>query len=970
MATIRPMFPMNAEVIQWCQNPKILEEQLDEVLPENLQDKGIYLLEILMPEAEFPDNVLILNDDPLTFSLTTLQYQLIKAACLVIRKTNLCLQYIEKYTPINAQPALFHALIYYGQDLIGGNPRIDPVNLFHRWMIRSKYKDINFGYEFDQSEKSTKILENLYKSLSQEYMGSVTSADPSSHSMSIDNIFQSQLAYELGEYYFSVDRRKSIEYFCKCRLESISDNENIGEYKSFCDIDEARAEKSIRILLKITTNISLQDQINHFIQHGQDYEGVFLVMFKALIENTLLNIPRDFRNNLVSKAFNKGQEKSGIKISICNALELSDLPLEEMLNSVPEQCFYYLKHNFNENIVYEIAEIFKKLYGNFPGSKMSENQRSFVSSFFKKIENEEVLRIIKKIEGFEFVQYPLEQFFDKISQFNLRYKNYKSGNLRLNDDTIINNSDDFDLLLEELSLKRPENQKFHNDSISEVNLRWAEIVDLIGQLPERNLNAENSEKVENLCIDTLKLHGIMEFRILEIISYKFMDFCRWQFLKNFFKNIRKLRFKDEYKSDKFSGHFRFCKIIISCIEILELFTNISQDITNSFDATMHQKQFDILFNMRFNEIKNIRAKVMKFFKTFFSRGVTSKETVFEVISKLVNQKWVHQIIGSMIAGYLCGQQWNRRLEQLNPGLYGPLTIIMMSSDCATKHWPERSFAKLAEVLNEKIKPIKFDISNALIQFCIELRKNNTPKYIYDLRLADLYHLQGRVSKTLRSSMDALILHSSFYMNMKNIDERIWQSYAIPQMIRCCLSKKELAAAVVLHQFIKDNITWAKKTSLVTIAINNEILQSSIFTRFIYEKKLLLYIVNTLHRRGELAKCSQIVEWLKSSMQEESPSISNNAYIITSFNNKHRESTYKSKKKVIGVDIDPNHRKIEIEELIFEFLKTFNLWIDQVDQLKDEEKQIYIITISFQFLFVFVLLYIYIDVLFLHRFLNK
>lgn len=75
------------------------------------------------------------------------------------------------------------------------------------------------------------------------------------------------------------------------------------------------------------------------------------------------------------------------------------------------------------------------------------------------------------------------------------------------------------------------------------------------------------------------------------------------------------------------------------------------------------------------------------------------------------------------------------------------------------------------------------------------------------------------------------------------------------------------------------------------------------------------------------------------MQEESPSISNNAYIITSFNNKHRESTYKSKKKVIGVDIDPNHRKIEIEELIFEFLKTFNLWIDQVDQLKVSVKSL-------------------------------
>ncbi|GBC09342.1 hypothetical protein RclHR1_08790003 [Rhizophagus clarus] len=506
MATIRPMFPMNAEVIQWCQNPKILEEQFDGVLPENLQDKGIYLLETIMPEAEFPDSVLILNDDPLTFSLTTLQYHLIKIACLVIRKTNLCLQNIEKYTPINAQPTLFHALIYYGQDLIGGDPRIDPVNLFHRWMIRSKYKDINFGYEFDQSEKSTKTLEKLYESLSQEFTGSVTSADLSSP-ISIDNIFKNQLAYELGEYYFPVDRKKSIEYLCKCRLESIPDNENIGEYISFCDIDEARVEKLIRTLLEVTTNISLQDQINHFIHHGQDYEGVFLVMLRSLIENILLNIPKDFRNNLVSDAFNSGQEKSGIKISICNALDPSNLSLEEMLNSIPEQCFHCLNHNFNENIIYEIAEIFKKLYGNFPGSKMSEKQKSFVSCLFKKIENEQVLKTIKKIEGFEFVQYPLEQFFDKISQFNLRYKNYKSGGLRLNDNTTINNSDDFDFLLEELNLKRPEIQKTRNSSVSEVNIRWSEIVDLIGQLPEKDLNVEKSKNIENLCIDILKLHG-------------------------------------------------------------------------------------------------------------------------------------------------------------------------------------------------------------------------------------------------------------------------------------------------------------------------------------------------------------------------------------------------------------------------------------------------------------------------------
>ncbi len=32
-----------------------------------------------------------------------------------------------------------------------------------------------------------------------------------------------------------------------------------------------------------------------------------------------------------------------------------------------------------------------------------------------------------------------------------------------------------------------------------------------------------------------------------------------------------------------------------------------------------------------------------------------------------------------------------------------------------------------------------------------------------------------------------------------------------------------------------------------------------------------------------------------------------------------------------MDIDPNHRKVKIEELKFEFLKTFTLWI--VEQLK-------------------------------------
>jgi len=37
-----------------------------------------------------------------------------------------------------------------------------------------------------------------------------------------------------------------------------------------------------------------------------------------------------------------------------------------------------------------------------------------------------------------------------------------------------------------------------------------------------------------------------------------------------------------------------------------------------------------------------------------------------------------------------------------------------------------------------------------------------------------------------------------------------------------------------------------------------------------------------------------------------------------------------------VDIDPNHRKVMIEELKFDFLKTFNLWIDEHSRVSLEK----------------------------------
>ena len=69
------------------------------------------------------------------------------------------------------------------------------------------------------------------------------------------------------------------------------------------------------------------------------------------------------------------------------------------MSLISEQCFCYFDDIFDENIIDEIIKIIKTLYGNFPGLKMSESQRTFVSSFFKKIDNNKVWGTIKKTEG-------------------------------------------------------------------------------------------------------------------------------------------------------------------------------------------------------------------------------------------------------------------------------------------------------------------------------------------------------------------------------------------------------------------------------------------------------------------------------------------------------------------------------------------------------------------------------------------
>ncbi|CAG8821276.1 30443_t:CDS:2, partial [Racocetra persica] len=240
MSVIRPVIPANKEVLEWCSDFSKLETyvsvfnllqqinytvinfiklKFDKVPLDRRQEVGGQKLKSLLSETEFPGPILLSSNNPITFSLSTHQFQ----------------SHIEQNVPVNVQPAVFHVLIPLGNHPYERDPRHDPVVLFHRWIIRSKYNNVNFGFEFDPYEKSIIMLENLYERLGKDIAAFITGSalqDSISPSDSIHKIFRCQLAFELGEYYFSRNREKAFSYLCKCRLEGHS-YDRTKEYKTF-----------------------------------------------------------------------------------------------------------------------------------------------------------------------------------------------------------------------------------------------------------------------------------------------------------------------------------------------------------------------------------------------------------------------------------------------------------------------------------------------------------------------------------------------------------------------------------------------------------------------------------------------------------------------------------------------------------------------------------------------------------------
>ncbi|CAJ0762130.1 7892_t:CDS:2, partial [Entrophospora sp. SA101] len=364
--------PSNQIIFEWCADLKKLDLYLNSI-NQSQSKEGVILLKTLLKKDDFPKNITCESiDDCFFFSLSTHQFQLVQAACKVILKTQLSLQIIESNTPINVQPVLFRSLLSYGRDFFGNDPQNNPIILYHRWIIRSSSNNIEFEINLDQNKKSAELLNELYSN---------------STTNSVDRLFCNQLAYELGEYYFAVDKHLAIDFLCRCLLES---DESMIDHQSFCTINQPKILPLVTSLKEVKIKFNTLNKILYF-QQNQDYEGVYILLFRLLLDKKKLDthsheeLSYSLRNNLVNEAMNLQQEHSAIKIAICNALDLD----EKMLDQIPLSCIQYLGNYFNEELLKDIIEIFKKLFGNYPGVNMSANKREFIIQLISKINNED-----------------------------------------------------------------------------------------------------------------------------------------------------------------------------------------------------------------------------------------------------------------------------------------------------------------------------------------------------------------------------------------------------------------------------------------------------------------------------------------------------------------------------------------------------------------------------------------------------
>ncbi|CAJ0633509.1 9562_t:CDS:10 [Entrophospora sp. SA101] len=419
--------PSNQIIFEWCADLKKLDLYLNSI-NQSQSKEGVILLKTLLKKDDFPKNITCESiDDCFFFSLSTHQFQLVQAACKVILKTQLSLQIIESNTPINVQPVLFRSLLSYGRDFFGNDPQNNPIILYHRWIIRSSSNNIEFEINLDQNKKSAELLNELYVKMTEQLMSNSTTN-------SVDRLFCNQLAYELGEYYFAVDKHLAIDFLYKKKLDTHSHEE----------------------------------------------------------------LSYSLRNNLVNEAMNLQQEHSAIKIAICNALDLD----EKMLDQIPLSCIQYLGNYFNEELLKDIIEIFKKLFGNYPGVNMSANKREFIIQLISKINNEDVWNYICKTE-------------EEFSSLFVPYSH---------------NIDSMEII------EVLDNQQ--KDDWTEIDHL---IKDDINNSHENINNLDNLDTIKTSCNNILNRIGIMNIQVLESIALIMIESHCWDFLETFLSNLNTRR---------------------------------------------------------------------------------------------------------------------------------------------------------------------------------------------------------------------------------------------------------------------------------------------------------------------------------------------------------------------------------------------------------------------------------------------
>ncbi|CAG8436489.1 3844_t:CDS:10 [Diversispora eburnea] len=747
--------------------------------------------------------------------------------------------------------------------------------------------------------------------------GNVLSSSLSYH---IHTIFRIQLSYELGEYYFSRDIGKSVAYLCKCAIEG-DPYESTVEYKSFCTIDKKRLSALIKGTGFLMKKFPPYVQIEYF-KENQNYEGIYLILSRSFINNnSKVDIKLEQTRNLVIEAVRFGQMNAAIKIAFYNAFNLpSNASIDEMFNEIPEYCFQYLENTLDEELIIELIELLKTKYGNFFGQNLSENQRKFVSLFFQKIENDEIWKIIRNIEGLEFTL-PLLP----ITNFPSIFTTVDQCILGANDRTIT-----FPNIVDTHNVIKKNEGQIHWEDLNE------------SYFIEDKINDERFVEIEDLCFKTLNNFPLLDLPVLENITFRLLDNYRWKFLSNFLTSLLNSKPKDEWMSQYFSIH-RFCEFMISCIEIFKLYSPYAQD---DLEKT-NQKEFELILKMKQDELKYLRSISFKLIKVLNLTNFKCIEPAFNTLARLKNVKWVHHIIMSLIAGYiLCNQKERSEQKQLNHRFYSPFMILMMTSKCAKELWPKEKFNEIEKILDTKKKFTLYDLMPHLLYLCIESEKHNEPKFLYDIRIADIYHLQGLPIVSLRHNLNAIAIVTSSYTFLEKLEE-LWPIHTIRQMISCCLSLREIMAAIVLHQFIEqENSLLSATKGLIDFAIESRALQATKFTKYIFDVELLQYICDRLFRKEDMFSFNQISKWLKSSLKVQTPSIFRKNYVAEAQSTKYQNNRqnfnakYRLRRDANCINIDKKKQEIEIEELKHEFLHELTVLVDEGNNDNQSNEQNY------------------------------